>query len=146
MLIQKTVSKFKKKELKVLGFGYKPLVHVIFIIIYMCCKINFISLFFLILFVFGCDASSLLHGLFSSCGERTYCLVAIPRLLIAVASLIAEHRLCVLQAQQFSSRALEHMLSSCDIQEGLVALRHVGSCRIRNRTPVPCNGRWILYH
>ena len=29
---------------------------------------------------------------------------------------------------------------------GLVALRHVGSSRIRARTRVPCIGRWVLNH
>ena len=51
--------------------------------------------FFLIahLFIFGCAGSSLLHWLFSSCGEWVCSLVVALRLLIAVASLAAEHRL-----------------------------------------------------
>ena len=41
-------------------------------------------------FSFGCNGSSLLHGLFSSCGERGLLFFAIHRLLIVVASLV-EH-------------------------------------------------------
>ena len=47
---------------------------------------NFIDLF-------DCAGSSLLGRLFSSCNEQGYSLVAVPRLLIAVASLAGEHRL-----------------------------------------------------
>ena len=42
-------------------------------------------------FTFGCAAPPLLCGLFGSCGER-YSLFAERGLLIAVASLVAEHR------------------------------------------------------
>ena len=48
------------------------------------------------------------------------------------------------RAQQLrlpGSRA--HDLQLCT---GLVALQHVGSSRIRDRTHVPCVGRRILYH
>ena len=61
--------------------------------------IRLISSLLKILFIFGCGASLLLHGLFSSCGELAYSLVAIHRLLVAAASLTAEHRLCVTWAQ-----------------------------------------------
>ena len=42
---------------------------------------------------FGCAGSSLLHELFSSCGEQGNSLVAVAmqKLLIAVASFVAEH-------------------------------------------------------
>ena len=40
-----------------------------------------------------CTGSSLLCGLFSSCGECGLSLAAVHGLLIAVASLVAEHRL-----------------------------------------------------
>ena len=42
---------------------------------------------------FGCAGSSLLCELFSSCSERGYSLVVVGRLLITVASLVAEHGL-----------------------------------------------------
>ena len=42
--------------------------------------------------IFGCAGSLLLHGLFSSCGERGLFLVAVHKLLIAVDFLAAEHR------------------------------------------------------
>ena len=45
-------------------------------------------------FIFGCVGSSLLRaGFFSSCSERGLLFVAVPELLIAVASLVAEHGL-----------------------------------------------------
>ena len=43
--------------------------------------------------MFGCAGSSLLHWLFSSCGEWEYSPVVARRLLVAMASLAAEHRL-----------------------------------------------------
>ena len=43
--------------------------------------------------MFGCAGSSLLHWLFSSCGEWEYSLVVARRLLIAVASLAEDHGL-----------------------------------------------------
>ena len=45
----------------------------------------------------------------------------------------------------FSSQALAHRLNSCDTWV-LVALRHVESSWTRDRTPVSCTGRQILYH
>ena len=41
-------------------------------------------------FFFGCAGSSLLQGLFPSCGEPGLLLVAVPGPLIAAASLVAE--------------------------------------------------------
>ena len=70
---------------------------------------------------------------FSSCGERGLLFVAVRGLLIAAASLDAEHRLLVPGLQE-----LWH--------EGLVALQHVGSSRTRARTCVPCIGRRIFNH
>ena len=58
--------------------------------------VNFMGFFsfnkFIYLFVFGCVGSSLLHA-FSSCGEWGLLFVAVHGLLIAVASLVAEHGL-----------------------------------------------------
>ena len=45
------------------------------------------------LFIFGCTGSSLLHGLFFSCSKQGLLFVVVHGLLIAVASLNAEHRL-----------------------------------------------------
>ena len=44
-------------------------------------------------FIFGCAVSSLRYGLFSGCGKGELFFVAVCRLLIVVASLVAEHRL-----------------------------------------------------
>ena len=68
------------------------------------------------LFIFGCAGSSLLLRLFSSCGEQ-----GLLSGCSAQASLVAEHRLYVLQASVVAARglggcgswALEHRLSHC---------------------------------
>ena len=49
--------------------------------------------FFFNLFILGFAGSLLLCRFFSSCGKRGYSLVVMHRLLIAEASLVAEHRL-----------------------------------------------------
>ena len=59
-----------------------------------------------------------------------YSLVAVGGLLIVVVSLVAEHGLQGTRAQQL-------------YLSGLVALRYVGSSRIRDQTPIPCTGRQI---
>ena len=57
-------------------------------------KINLFIYLFIYLFIFGCVGSLLLCAwAFSSCGERGLLFVAVRRLLIAVASLVAEHGL-----------------------------------------------------
>ena len=56
----------------------------------------------ILLIYFGCTGSSLLHGLFSACGERGL------GLLVAVASLVAEHGLRHTGFFSRSSWALEH--------------------------------------
>ena len=70
---------------------------------------------------------------FSSCREQGLLFIAVRGLLIAVASLVAEHRLQMCRLQQ-----LWHV--------GLVAPQHVGSSRAKDRTHVPCIGRRILNH
>ena len=78
------------------------------------------------LFIFGCVGSSLLHRAFSSCGEQGLLLVVVCRLLIAVASLVAEHGLQVHGIQQLwpaGSRVQAQQLW----HTGLVVPRHVGS-------------------
>ena len=77
---------------------------------------------------------------FSSCGEQGLLFVVVHGLLIAVASLVAEHGL------------QEHRLNSCGMRaQQLWCTRsaapwHVGSSQTRARTRVPCIGRRILYH
>ena len=44
------------------------------------------------MFVVGCAGSSLLHGISLVMTSGGYFLVKVPRLLIVVASLVAEHR------------------------------------------------------
>ena len=48
---------------------------------------------FIYLFIFGCVGSSLLRAGFLSCDEQGLLFVAVCRLLVAVASLVAEHGL-----------------------------------------------------
>ena len=56
------------------------------------CRILFflINLFIYLLFIFGCIGPLLLRAAFSCCGERGLLFIAVCRLLIAVASLVAE--------------------------------------------------------
>ena len=81
-----------------------------------------IKFFFIVLFIyFGCAGSSLLCGLFCLCDEQGLPFTAVHRLLMGVASLVAEHTLkgapaSVVAAQGLnscSSWALEHRLDSC---------------------------------
>ena len=82
---------------------------------------------------------------FSSCGEQGLLFVAVRRLLIAVASLVAEYDTYLLGSRHAD-------FSSCGTRAqqlwhtGLVAPWHVGSSRTRTRTHVPCIGRRILNH
>ena len=71
--------------------------------------------------------------------------VAVHGLLIAVASLVAEHGLQARGLRQLwlaGSRAQARQLW----HTGFVAPQHVGSSRTRARTRVPCIGRRILNH
>ena len=65
--------------------------------------------------------------------SRSYSLVAVPGLLIAMASLVAELGLWRVQA-------------SIAVVRGLSCPGHVESSRTRDGTHVPCIGRQILYH
>ena len=56
---------------------------------------------------------------FSSCSERGLLFVAVCRLLIVMASLVAEHRLQVRRLRSCGSRALERRLSSCFVACGI---------------------------
>ena len=85
--------------------------------------------------VLGCAGSSLLHGLFSSCRGEGRSLVGVCRLLIAEASLVAEHRLQGSRAScglgSCAWHALEHWFSSrgarADLPRGLWDLPRSGS-------------------
>ena len=89
---------------------------------------------------------------FSSCGERGLLFVVVLGLLIAVASLVAEHGLQVHGFSSCGSWAQQLWLAGSRVQAqqlwrtGLVAPRHVGSSRTRVQTLVPCIGRRILNH
>ena len=98
-----------------------------------CLKIFFFFLIYLFnLFILAALGLCCCTRAFSSCGERGLLFVAVHRLLIAVASLVAEHRL---QTRR---------LSSCGSWAHL--LRDVGSSQTRARTRVPCIGRQTLNH
>ena len=95
----------------------------------------------LCLFIFGCAGSSLPCGLFSGCGQWGYSLVVVCGLLIAVASLAAEHCLQGTQASVVGlrgSRAQAQQLWS--FSEACETLPDQGS------GPVSCIGWQILYH
>ena len=81
---------------------------------------------------------------FSSCGERGLLSAAAQALLVVAASLIVEHGLWE-QGPRVVARG-----SGAQAQylwcTGLVALWHVGSSQIRDRTSVPCVARRILNH
>ena len=61
--------------------------------IYFNMQMMLFKIFLFILLTFGCAGSLLLHGLSLVVGSRGYPLVVVHGLLIAVASLVAEHRL-----------------------------------------------------
>ena len=80
---------------------------------------------------------------FCSCCKWGLLFVEVHWLLIAVVSLVVEHRLQVHGLQQLwltGSRAQAQQLW----HTGLVAPWHVGSSRTRDRTCVRCIGRWTL--
>ena len=103
-------------------------------------------LFFFLIYLFLAALS--LHccvWTFSSCCVQGLLFVVVHGLLIAVASLVAEHGLQAHGLQQLwlaGSRAQAQQLW----RTGLVAPRHVGSSWTRARTRVPCIGRRILNH
>ena len=65
--------------------------HVYVFLNFHVCIYIFLKIIYLL--IFDCAGFSLLHRLFPSCSEWGYSLVAMPRLLIVVASLVVEHRL-----------------------------------------------------
>ena len=58
--------------------------------VFLCVYFVFFNLF---IFIFGCVGSSLLHAAFSSCSKRGLLFIVVCRLIIVVASLVAEHGL-----------------------------------------------------
>ena len=106
---------------------------------------KFFKFYFLFIYFLAALGLRCCTRAFSSCSERGLLFVAVRGLLIAVASLVAEHGL--------QARGLQQLwLTGCRAQSqqlwltGLVAPRHVGSSQTRARTRVPCIGRWILNH
>ena len=85
------------------------------------CDIHVIYALFMFVFICICAGSSLLCGLFSSCGEWGLFFVLVQKLLIGLDSPAAEHGLQGRQASaaevhglsSCGSQALEHRLSSC---------------------------------
>ena len=86
-----------------------------------------------------------MHGLSLAAESKGYSLVAVHRLLIAVTSVAAEHRL-------WSALASVLWLLGCSAQAqwlrsvGLAAPQHVGSFPARGEAHISCMGRWIPYH
>ena len=95
--------------------------------------------------IYGCAGSSLLCGLFSSCGKRDLLSSCNAQASYGVASLVVEHGLwgvwaSVAETQGLSccsSPTLEHWRSSCSVACGIFG--------IRAQTHVSCIGRRILY-
>ena len=72
-----------------------------------CFVLLFIYLFLAVLCLCCCARA------FSFCGKRGLLLLAVRRLIVAVASLVAEHGLQTCGLSSCSSQALEHRLSGC---------------------------------
>jgi len=95
--------------------------------------IDFFNIIFKYLFIFGCSGSLLLREGFLLVAMRgAFSLVVVCGLLIAVASLVADHGL--------QSAWASVVVVSVD------ALGHVESSQARDRTHVPCIGRQIPNH
>ena len=116
---------------------------------------NFILFFFINLFYLLFLAALGLRcytRAFSSCGMWGLFFVAVRGLLIAVASLVAEHRLQARGLQQLWH--VGSVVVACGLQSedsvvvapGLNCSAACGSSRTRAQTHVPCIGRWILNH
>ena len=99
---------------------------------------------------FGCTGSSLLCGLFSSCGEQGAHFAVVHRLLIALSCCGAQalrhegFRAVACGLSSCTSWALEHRLNSCGIW--LSCSVTCQSSWIRDQTHVSCIVRQILYH
>ena len=99
---------------------------------------------------FGCTGSSLLRGLFSSCGEHGAHFAVVHRLLIVLSCCGAQalrhegFRVVACGLSSCTSWALEHRLNSCGIW--LSCSVTCQSSWIRDQIHVSCIGRQILYH
>ena len=88
----------------------------------------------------------MLHRFSLVAASGVYSLAGVHWLLIAVASLDAEHGLWGSWVSVVAAPGLlAHRLSNCGARD-LVAPQHVGSSRIRDRTCVSCIDMRILYH
>ena len=67
-------------------------------------------------FISGCPGSSLLHGLSLVALSGSYFLLAVCRLLIAVASFVAEHRLQAVRASAVAAPGLQGTGSAVVVQ------------------------------
>ena len=89
---------------------------------------------------------------FSSCCEQGLLFVVVRGLLVVVASLVAEHELQTSRLKQLwgvgSGVVVPRLQRTAFLLwcVGFVAPQYVGSSQTRDRTHVPCIGRWILYH
>ena len=80
-----------EKRLRFLSYKFKILFNfLVFFFFFFFFVIALEVLLLLLLLLFGCTVSSLLHGLFSSCGEQGPLSSDKHGLLIAVASLVAK--------------------------------------------------------
>ena len=79
--------------------------------------------------MFVIEGSSLLSGRSSSCREQGLLFVALPGLLIAVASFVVAHKLRGSQPSVFAARGL-HGCSSQALSTGSVVVAHGLSCSI----------------
>ena len=77
---------------------------------------------------------------FSSCGEQGLLFIMVHRLLIVVASLVAEHRL----QDVWASKVAAHEFSSCGTRTWLPT--ECGIFPDQGSNPCPCIGRQILIH
>ena len=83
---------------------------------------------------------------FSSCGEWGLLFLVVQGLLIAVASLVTEHRLQACGLSSCGLRAVACRLSSCGAWAQLLrGMWDLPGPRLA-RTSAPCIGRWILNH
>ena len=134
--IKRIKLKSIKKKLNIMATGNNSSIFINWIIIITITFKNY-------LFIYGCAGFSLLHRLFSNCGEwwpLSNC--------GAQASQCSFFSYCVAQAlrcmgfSNYDSRTLGHRLSNW--HTGLVAPQHVRSSQIEDKTCVSCIGRWTL--
>ena len=92
-----------------------------------------------------CFIFSLVLAALSLCCYMPASLLSVVRLLIAVVSPVAEHGLERVQALLVVAQGLQSTVSVA-VAHRLRCPRHVGFSWARDRTHVPCTGRWILYH